>query len=110
MRCILTAMAARREYFDGAALEEGSTQLFNRAVKALRKRLCTSAAVNMKLVYSMMKLCHAEGYRHNFEAAIVHLHGAQAALEQMGSWKDLDLDMLSWSGESGRPHHHFTAW
>jgi hypothetical protein len=89
MKCIVATMASRREHFDGQKSKGRSTKLLQVAVQATRKRL-EQPGVNTQLIYSIMKLCHAEAYRTNFDTALVHLHGARAALEQLGSWKDLD--------------------
>jgi hypothetical protein len=110
MRCILAAMAARREYFDGDVITESSTKHFNLAMTAMRRRLSTSTVVETKLIYAMMKLCHAEGYRRNFEAGIIHLLGARAALQQLGSWKDLEIEYVPTFCGSGHAFMASRVW
>jgi hypothetical protein len=90
MKCVLAAMAVRRETFDSQSIEGGSANYISQAVLALQSRLKKSSVIDSKLMYSVMKLYEAEAFRSNLEGALIHLHGAQCIAQEIDLWKDLD--------------------
>lgn len=110
MRCILATMAVRREYYDGQILGGRSAAHIQAALMAVREHLQSSQVVNTRLIYSIMKLCHAEAYRNDFDSAFVHLTAARAVLEQLGSWRDLDLEYVATLCGSGHAYRVTAIW
>jgi len=110
MTCIVSAMASRREHFDGQFTRGRSSILFQAAMTALRNRIEHSGEIDTQLIYCVMKLCHTESYRSNFEEAIVHLNGARVALKKLGSWCNLDSRYTSTLCGSGHAFHVSKVW
>jgi hypothetical protein len=103
VKCLLASLASRREIFDHQAIPGGATWYIHQATVSLQQRLQQTLVIDLKLMYAMMKLYVAEAYQSNAEGALVHLRGAQAAYNHIGTWHDFDTNYtptLCASGEA----------
>lgn len=110
VKCLLSSIASRREMIDCQVVVGGAAWYIHQATLSLQNRLKKSPIIDLKLMYAMMKLYIAEAYQCNAEGALVHLRGAQAAYNQIGTWNEFDTNYTPTLCASGEPYFLRHVW
>ena len=94
MYSFLTSIVSHMERFNSVALRHGTTDYMVKSLRVLHKHLDGDRNLNVGIIMSIFHLCCAEMYRHNLQAALIHMSTIKRLVDALGGLQSLEPHLM----------------